>query len=258
MGINGRTNMTELPRIFVGTMHTQEGDFQKCVEQVQKQEGVTVTHFIVSGQREKEAHNALWRAWRDAREAHDLFVKIDADTVLKSETTLAKIASVFKSNPRITGMQAPLDDYMTESYINGLNVFSPKVTFNDTQDELYCDSQVDVGHDLVIRGNDVPLTLVPAGLHCHHASEQQAFHYGLHRMLKGQHGNIQNVELAWHRHKDRVRAYALFGARLASRFIQNRKFNYVDHEFEAAYIDASSHYDEWIVLLSAGQKGQIT
>jgi hypothetical protein len=226
-------------------MYVKEGDFQACVARIRAQDGVTVTHMIRADMAEKEAHNALWHGWREARANHDLFVKVDADTVLVSNHTLADIWALFAANPRVTGLQAPLHDYMTDGFINGLNSFSPRVVFNDTRDELYCD-RVDTGHDVVLRGADLPASLTPAGYHCHRATAQQAFHFGLHRALKGQHDIIARVEHAYVKHHDRIRAFALLGARAAPEFEQHRRFNYGDAEFQALYNLVCSDYDQLI------------
>ena len=131
---------------------------------------------------------------------------------------------------------------MTDGLINGLNSFSTRVIFNDTQDELYCDRQVDTNHDVVLRGDDLPAALRPAGFHCHHATERQAFHYGLHRMLKGQQANIDRVTAAWQRDRDPIRSFVLLGAHAAKDFAQHRRFNYDDAEFEAAFLHAQHSY----------------
>jgi hypothetical protein len=225
-------------------MYTQEGEFQDCIARVQAQEGVVVSHVIISNLKEKEAHNALWKAWRDAKDSHDLFVKIDADTVLATTTMLADIYAQFTANERVTGLQAPLLDYMTDSMINGLNVFSPRVVFNDTNDELYCDRKVDEGHDIVLRERDLPESIVPAGFHCFDPTDRQAFHYGLHRMLKGQTTTLDKVFNAWARDRDRPRLFALVGAHMSPRFVNNRSFNYEDPEFETAFLEAEERYDE--------------
>ncbi len=241
--------MNRPARIFVGTMYTQEGEFEGCLKQVQAQKDVIVSHVIIANMREKEAHNALWHAWRHQGPSHDLFVKIDADTVLASTQTLALIWEQFEANPRVTGLQAPLHDYMTDSFINGLNAFSTKVVFNDTQDELYCDRQVDTNHDIVLREKDLPAILKPAGFHCWNSTDRQAFHFGVHRMLKGQTTIIAQVQAAWNRDQDRPRAMALLGAHAAWRFQQTRKFNYGDEEFVSAFDETVARYDELITTL---------
>lgn len=249
--------MDETSRVFVGTMYTQEGDFQRSMDVIRSQKGVVTTHFIVAGLKEKEAHNALWHAWKDQRSSHSLFVKVDADTVLADECTLGTICRLFRRDPRVTGLQAPLHDYMTNGLINGLNAFSPRVVFNDTQDELYCDRQVDTGHDIVLRDASLPPELVPAGLHCHYANHKQAFHYGVHRALKGQASILNKVRTAWTANYDRVRAFALIGNHMSHRFVRDRKFNYSDPEFLAAYDEAERRYDELVAALTQGQFDRI-
>jgi hypothetical protein len=249
--------VSELPRVFVGTMYTQEGEFETSLKKVQAQKGVTVSHIIIAGLREKEAHNALWHAWRHQGPSHDLFVKIDADTVLASDKTLSLICELFKANPRVTGLQAPLQDYMTDGFINGLNAFSTKVVFNDTKDELYCDRQVDTNHDVVLRDAQLPNELKPAGFHCFNSTDKQAFHYGIHRKLKGQSMIIDQVHKAWSRDHDRVRAFALIGSQMSPRFAQNRKFNYADDEFKVAFDEATRRYDEFAMYMALGNMHKV-
>lgn len=224
-------------------MFSGEGDFCKSLERVHDQTDVTITHFIVAGLNELEAHNALWSAWRENQSSHDLFVKVDADTVLRSSTTLAEIWAEFAQNPRITGIQAPLHDYMTDSLINGLNCFSKHVVFNQSKDDLFCDRNIDTGHDIVLRQDDLPDSLKPAGFHCHLSNERQAFHYGLHRALKNQDATIAKVRAAFMSDFDLIRGFALIGAKMAYRFAKHRRFNYTDEEFKAAFVEATQRYD---------------
>lgn len=195
-------------------MHCGEGDYLECHRAIAKQSGVTITHHLVSNLPEKEAHNALWASWREVKHEHDFFVKLDADTVLAHDEVLLEFWRMMQANPRITGIQAPLLDYFTDGHINGLNCFSPKVTFRDTSDALFCDRQVDVDHDIVIKSGNVVERLRPAGFHCYHATEKQAFHFGIHRALKNQTQVIDLVRQAQKRHGDDIRAWALIGAGL--------------------------------------------
>lgn len=221
------------PRVFVGTMECGEGDFPECVAAVAAQAGCVVTHHVVNDLPEKEAHNALWSAWRAAQSGHDLFVKVDADTVLANSETLLSFWRVMEANPRVTGIQAPLLDYFTAGYINGLNCFSPRVTFCDTLDELFCDRRVDVDHDVIVGSGEVPDQLKPAGYHCYRPTDAQAFHFGLHRALKRQTATLERVREAYKREGGRARALALLGAETAASFSEGG-FNYADERFKVA------------------------
>ncbi len=110
-------------RVFVGTLYSNENDFEKCCAMIQTQQNVIVTHRIISGLEEVVAHNALWSAWRYNQQSHDFFIKIDADTVLTSETTLFDICECI-TNFDASGLQAPLYDYFTNDTIYGLNAYS--------------------------------------------------------------------------------------------------------------------------------------
>ena len=234
-----------IPNVFVGTMYCGEGGFKECCSAILTQKGVTVHHHVIANQPEKEAHNKLWAAWRAAQGDFDFFVKVDADTVLAHDSVLIEFWNMMKANPRITGIQAPLIDYFTQIHINGLNCFSPKVTFQDTTNELFCDRQVDVDHDIVIKSKDVTSKLRPAGYHAFNPTDIQSFHFGLHRSLKKQDDIIKLVKEAYHRNKDRPRAFVLLGAQCASTF-SNGNFNYENDRFKVAFEGIASKYDELV------------
>lgn len=154
-----------------------------------------------------------------------------------------RVLPAIQRHPRVTGIQAPLLDYFTDCYINGLNCFSPRVIFRDTADELFCDRRVDVNHDIEFKAGQVPDRLRPAGYHCYHATEVQAFHFGLHRALKNQAQILDQVRQAWKHHGDRQRALALMGAECASMF-HTGGFNYLDERFKQAFDGVLRRFDE--------------
>lgn len=221
-------------KVFVGTLYSGEGDFTKCVASIVEQQDIDITCSVISDLPEKEAHNALWDAWNDAKKDHDIFVKVDADTVLQHPRVLKNVCDLFASNERLTGIQCWLHDYFTDGLIYGLNCYSRNVVFKRTEDNLFCD-RVDTNHDQVLRGGALPKELFPAGQHCHHANELQAFHFGLHRQLKKQDNILHLVRKAWERDRDSIRAWALVGAHVAEQFRSNHRFNYTDPEFIAVF-----------------------
>lgn len=221
-----------MKKVFVGTMYCGEGDFDACCQAIINQKNVEIQHVIISNQPEKDAHNALWKSWRAVQyEGYDMFVKVDADTVLAHDEVLSELGNMMSDNPRITAIQAPLLDYFTDGNINGLNCFSPKVTFLDSKDPLFCDRQVDVGHDITVKADGVVDRLKPAGYHCFRTNDKQSFHFGLHRALKNQIHIINSVKAAWKKNGDRQRALALLGALAAKKFATGSSFNYEDEQF---------------------------
>jgi hypothetical protein len=197
------------PRIFIGTLASGEAELNACCAAIASQQSVVVTHHIIHDQPEFEAHNQLWAAWDRAKPDHDLFVKVDADTVLNRPTALAEIAALFKT-PDITGAQILLHDYFTDDLISGLNCFSCDVVFKPAKTRLYADHS-DSGHKTILKGSCVA-HLAPIGWHGQNPHPRQAFYYGFHRKLKNQHDTIARVAYAWQQHQDDARAWALAGA----------------------------------------------
>jgi hypothetical protein len=224
-------------KVFIGTLHCNEADYEQCKSAIDSQKNVSITHATITNLPELEAHNKLWDLWRFVKQDYDLFIKIDADTVLCNEFIVHEICKIFASNQDITGLQAPLHDYFTDSFINGLNCFSPAVTFLTSKDSLYCDRKVDVDHKITISSNQVPACLKPAGLHCHFASDEQAFHFGLHRALKNQNEILQRVKSAHAIYNDRKRKLVLLGSE-ASKAFKNGNFNYTDEQFRTSFEEA--------------------
>lgn len=232
-------------RVFVGTLYSGEGDIDECLAAIKKQAGVQVTHRVISDLPEREAHNELWRAWRSVQyTGFDFFVKIDADTVMTSDIALKTIGEQFQ-RADVTGIQCPLHDFYSDSLINGMNCFSPSVSFLETTDDLYCD-RVDVGHKRVLRGSSLPDILNPVGKHCWFSQNIHSFHFGLHRMMKNQHETLRKVRIAYAKDRDPRRAFALLGAMAAKTWDPSWGFSYADEAFQREYSNVVSRFDELV------------
>jgi hypothetical protein len=201
--------MQDLPRIFVGTLACGEAEFDECCRAIQNQKNVLVTHHVIRDQPEYEAHNMLWQAWNDHKGSHDLFVKIDADTVLMRDTALSEIAALFR-NPDVTGAQILMQDYFTDDLIAGLNAFSPAVVFRKSKRKLFAD-HADTGHKVSLKGEAVR-HLAPIAWHGKNPTAPQAFYFGFHRQMKHQKETLRRVAKAWLAHQDAARGWALAGA----------------------------------------------
>lgn len=237
----------QFPKVLIGTLFCGEGDFSSCKKAIEAQKNVLIEHFVIKDKKEQDAHNELWATFSDAssNDNFDFFTKIDADTILDHESVIETIAKIFNSNARITGIQAPLYDYFTDDFINGLNSFRPSVRFNSAP-QLWCD-RADTNHDIIIPSYKVPNNIRPAGLHCFQATLKQSFHYGLHRKLKNQTNIILKVKSAWEKHNfDRTRGFALIGALLANQFSDFKDFDYNDSKFNESFEYAQNEYDNLI------------
>ena len=233
------------PKILVGTMACGEGDYEKCMHAIMSQKEVQIEHVLIENMLEVDAHVSLWENFEKRKSSFDLIVKVDADTVLIRPTILKEIYEFMSSNSRITGMQIYIHDYFTDGLIGGLNCFKPCVTFSTPESSLYCD-RVDSGHDIVIKGNEVPSHLTPAARHCHYANNRQAFHFGLHRSLKGQVDTIEKVRDAWLAHRDDLRAYVLLGVMASSEFEDHKGFSYNQSKFIESFEMVKDNFDDLV------------
>ena len=129
--------MHEHPKIFIGTMYSGEAEFNESTNIIESQKGVNVKRLVIENLNEIDAHNKLWEAWNKTKNQYDLFVKIDADTILNHDLCLHNIWNLFQQNPRATGAQLLLHDYYTQQHIAGLNCFTPKVIFKKSKRILF-------------------------------------------------------------------------------------------------------------------------
>jgi len=224
------------PKIFVGTLEAGESEFEECCQVISRQRNVEITHHIISHLPELDAHNQLWKKWEDVKKGYDLFVKVDADTILIDKLALHRIWKLFEGDRRVTGAQILLHDYFTDNLIPGLNSFTPKVKFQSTQNHLMPDRS-DTNHDVVLNGKEVQY-LAPIGWHCKYPSPKQSFHFGLHRALKKQDDILKKICNLWVKsgYPDDSRSWAITGYMAASFWMRN-SFDYNNKKFEKKFLE---------------------
>ena len=201
------------PKIFIGTLESGESEFSQCKAAIAGQKGVTIFHHVVSGLSEFEAHNALWTEWNRVKEGYQLFVKIDADTVLIGDDALLRIWTVFSTDARVSGAQVFLHDHFSDGLIAGLNAFTPVVKFTPSKSRLNAD-HADSNHTKIFKPKDL-MHLAPIGLHAPSPGDDQSLFYGYHRALKEQTELLAQVVAAYQSKPNRSRRLALLGAFIA-------------------------------------------
>lgn len=202
------------PKILVGTLSCGEAEASLCCEQVAIQTSVNVQHVLFENLTELEAHRQLFTLWNRERSNYDLFVKIDADTILNSHDALIRAWSFFEKNDDVTAIQVGLFDFFTQKMIAGLNMFRPSVHFDLPQDRLFCDRVEEKGHRQLLTIEDTK-SLYPIADHCRFPSERQAFHFGYRRWAKGQITIIEDLLQAWQADPNVGRLWALSGVYIA-------------------------------------------
>jgi len=134
-----------------------------------------------------------------------------------------------------TSLQYPLYDHITMQQIMGLNFYSKLVEFHVPNDEVYCDRSTS--------NNRTLLLTTEAGLHSPDPTFRQAFHFGLHRGLKGQQQKYEaSITNAYRSGHDDRRLMALCGFAASKAFTSNKKTSYSDDEFSDAYVDACVNF----------------
>lgn len=220
-----------MKKVFVGTLESGEAEFEFSRKMVLEQTGVAVSHKVISNIPEFAAHQLLWSEWESSKRKFDLFVKVDADTILMRPTVLYEIAELF-NDPEVSGVQIPLYDYFSCSLIAGLNAFSKEVRFTKPRHKLFAD-HADRNHSRVLKGSEVE-HLAPAGFHCRNPSLRQSFHYGFRRALKRQDKILQLCANAWINTRDEARLWALAGAFSSRWWHKFIGFGYDNYCFERA------------------------
>lgn len=232
-------------KVFIGTMECGEGDFHNCIKSIKIQKDVEYVHFIISNLSEVDANKRLFDAWNQAKTNYELFLKIDADTVLFHNNVVKEFVDLFVKNSNLLGTQAWLYDYMTDSKIYGLSCIRNTVDFSYYTNPLYSN----VSDINFLQGDDLPLSINPAGTHCKNATDRQAFYYGVHKALKNQQHIISKVYSAWKKNGDRARSLALIGARYSERFTNKLSINYFDQEFNKAFKEVEKTYTNLVKCL---------
>ncbi len=195
-------------RIYVGTLKTFEQEFEDCKKAIENQTYKDFQHFVFENLPNKEAHYTLFSDFLSKRHEFDILVKVDADTVLVHNKVFETIIEAFRKNPDKKYIQFPLYDFFTMKKIRGLNTYRNNIELAK-QDNLFVDRFIKLRMDETLFVDKI------VGYHSPNPSDYQAFHFGIHRQLKGQ---LKQVILpllkAYFKTFDRKRALALIGAKL--------------------------------------------
>jgi glycosyltransferase involved in cell wall biosynthesis len=214
------------PRLFIGTLYSQENEYAACVRSIQSQTYQNFDHFVFTDLPNKEAHVALFSAFLEKKDQYDLLIKVDADMVISNPDLFEMIVKKMVESPSIQILSIAVHDFFSDQLIFGLNTYRNTVHWDFKKEKLFVDIPEVPREGYLFDETE----LAPAAVHCADPTPYQAFHYGVHHGLKmvqpeqeviresSRRTKWTGVEKTWdhyRRTKDRRLALACIGAELA-------------------------------------------
>ncbi len=175
----GSATLNRDPRVLVVTLYSGENEFDQCVAALRAQDYPNWQHKVFSNLPNKQAHRACYSEIM-ARREYDFFIKLDADMVFADEGALGRIVRFLQARPNLDHALFAVHDFMSDSLLLGLHVFSRRAKWAIHEDDLFVDPPPDIpGERQVIW--DAPAPLVR---HSPDPSPYHAFRFGVHRAFK--------------------------------------------------------------------------
>lgn len=168
-------------KILVGVLYCIENEFSQCISSIKQQLYQDYDYFIIRGLTNKEAHNALYETFMKNNGDYDLFIKIDADMVLSRPTFFNEVVEYISNNTTIDDLQIAVNDCFTDRLIYGMHVYSSRMRWEKDSEQVFVDWPDKIRS--YKRVNDYT-DLAPAADHCPSPGKLQAFHFGLHKVVK--------------------------------------------------------------------------
>ena len=167
-------------RILIGTLYTIENDFENCCRAIQEQTHQDFEHFVIRNKPNKKAHDELYQTFMKRSDEFDLFLKIDADMVLRHNSILKEIIGIFQSYSELDHAAFTVRDWYSQLQIIGLHAFSKRAQWTNLHDRLFVDPAPEIpGRYVLFRSAPSPVAD-----HSPNPSPEEAYLFGWHRGLK--------------------------------------------------------------------------
>ncbi len=172
--------MRERPRVLVLTLYSGEQELEQGRASLRAQSLGSWEQRVFEFLPNKRAHQALQREVMASLSDFDLFLKLDADMVLRDARALERLVAFFRADPRLDHLSTAVHDWFSDSLIMGLHLWSSRVRFETSDERLFVDEHpVYPGLRQILMSEPAPFAS-----HCPDPSPHQAFFFGLHRALK--------------------------------------------------------------------------
>lgn len=219
-------------------MYSGEGDYEKSKESIFSQEGIIPTLYEVKNLPMKEAHVAIYSYWNEHKDEYDMFVKLDADFVLVSNTKVIEVWNAIKdTNLSVIGIW--VHDFIRNRLIPALMFGNRYCTFNI--DHVNSKAAFDVNVYQIEAGYrfddpKIASTLAPAAYHGYYSTPMQTFAQGVKRRIRrgGQWDVYDIVKHEFISNPELLRFMFLIGWELGGTLLSN-DYNYTDEKFIEYY-----------------------
>lgn len=179
--VQKRPKLTRAPRVLIGTLYTDENEYPEMVRALRSQTFTNWEHVVLRDLENKAAHDSLYRLFMRERDNFDLFLKLDADMVFRTSSSLEELVTLFCALPEVDHLMTPVLDWYSGLLIPALHIFSNRaVWLEDPSERLYVDPYP------VVPGKRITWENYPAPIvvHSPNPSLRQAFLFGVHRASK--------------------------------------------------------------------------
>ncbi len=209
-------------KVLVITLYSGENEYEECLSALRLQNYKYVDLFSIENKPNYEAHCELYKKIEDNQHIYDLFLKVDADMILRTPDVIGRIVSIFKGNMKLDHAIFTVYDWASETNIIGMHAFSNRAKWGTPNDRLFVDpSPVIEGERKLYKGEG------PVADHMPDPTDLQAYVFGYHRAIKiiqskksnfsrwqyrYQYKLLQNVWQAYQRNLDKKRYFVLAGA----------------------------------------------
>ena len=167
-------------KVLIITLFSGENEFCDCISSIMKQSYKNFDHTIIANYPNIEAHRSLYSLIMERADRYDLFIKIDADMVLKNNNVIGDVVEYIELNGNIDHAIFSLMDWMTGEIILGMHAFSPNAKWEKTSESLFVDPFPMIpGERAIVKAEPSPVAD-----HSPNPSVMQAFFFGYHRALK--------------------------------------------------------------------------
>lgn len=166
--------------LLVGMLFSGENEYAESVQSLERQSLSDWDLVRYENLPNKQAHDRLYRTFMERAADYRFFLKLDADTVLRDERSLAQFMVLLDVPERDT-LIVDAHDWISDFLIPaGMQGYSNRVRWPVNPDLLMVDhSPIFPGH-----GYRHYLPPAPVAFHSPNPSPYQAFRYGIHRALR--------------------------------------------------------------------------